>query len=200
MFTVEQAEKELLCAEALTPGKWAAHSRTVAYAARTVAENCGMNGDKAYVFGLLHDIGRRKGSWGVEHVFDGYEYMTALGENEIARICLTHSYPRFEGFDDYLYLLKCTDAQREFLRAYLANTVYDDYDKLIQLCDSIALPNGVCIMEKRLVDVALRHGVHKYAVARWREFFAVKKHFDALVGRNIYSLFPKIAQNSLEDF
>ncbi len=199
MLTVAQAEKELAAAEILTPGLWAPHSRTAAYAARTIAERCGMDGDRAYVLGLLHDIGRRKGSWGVEHVFDGYEYMMSLGEPEIARICLTHSYPRFEGFDDYLNLLKCTDARREFLREYLAGTEYDDYDKLVQLCDGISLPNGVCIMEKRLMDVALRHGVHKYAVVRWREFFAIKKYFDEKCGCNIYSLFPEIAANSLVD-
>ena len=199
MLSVEQAEKELVAAEKLTPGAWASHSRVAAYAARTIAEACGLDGDRAYAFGLLHDIGRRDGSWGAAHVFDGYEYMTALGEDEIARICLTHSYPRFEGFDDYLYLLKCTEEQREFLRGYLAGIEYDDYDKLVQLCDAISLPNGVCIMEKRLMDVALRHGVHKYAVVRWRKFFEIKKYFDEKCGCNIYSLFPEIAKNSTAD-
>lgn len=199
MLNCIQAEKEIAEAEKLTPGLWAPHSRTAAYAARTIAEKCGLDGDRAYIFGLLHDIGRRKGSWGIEHVFDGYEYMMSKGEKEIARICLTHSYPRFEGFDDYLNLLKCTDFQREFLREYLSETPYDEYDKLIQLCDSISLPSGVCIMEKRLVDVALRHGVHKYAVLRWREFIKIKKHFDEKCGCNIYSLFPEVAKNSMEN-
>lgn len=199
MLSAEQADKEIALAESMTAGAWAEHSRTVARAARTIAEKCGMDGEKAYVFGLLHDIGRRKGSWDIRHVFDGYEYMIALGEPSIARICLTHSYPKFDGFDEYLGLLSCSDEQREFLRGYLADIEYDTYDELIQLCDSISLPVGVCIMEKRLVDVALRHGVHKYAVSRWRVFMEIKRKFDGMCGCNIYSLFPETVDNSLKD-
>lgn len=199
MLTVEQAERELEIASAMTSGLWVEHSRTAAHAARVIAERCGMDGNKAYVFGLLHDIGRRKGSWGVEHVFDGYEYMTNIGEPQIARICLTHSYPRFDGLSEYIEMLKCTPKQREFLNSYLANTEYDDYDSLIQLCDNISLPIGVCVMEKRFIDVALRHGVNSYTVARWREYIRIKNYFDEKCGCNIYTLFPDIVKNSFDN-
>ena len=52
-----------------------------------------MDEQRAYLFGLLHDIGRRAGVTGIRHIFDGYDYMTALGQPEVARICLTHSFP-----------------------------------------------------------------------------------------------------------
>lgn len=45
---------------------------------------------------------------------------------------------------------------------------YDDYDRLIQPCDAIPLPTGACIMEKRLIDVALRYGVPDFALGKWR--------------------------------
>ena len=34
---------------------------------------------------------------------------------------------------------------------------YDDYDRLIQMCDSLALPDRFCLLETRFVDVALRY-------------------------------------------
>ncbi len=116
MMTVERAEREMEIAEGMTKGLWAPHSRVTAVNARIIAENCGMDGDKAYILGLLHDIGRRKGSWGVDHIFDGYEYMTGLGEHEIARISMTHSYPEIPNSREYIAAVKCSDERRAFRR------------------------------------------------------------------------------------
>lgn len=199
MMTVERAERELKIAEGMTHGLWAPHSRSAAVNARLIAEKCGMDSDKAYVLGLLHDIGRRDGSWGVEHIFDGYDYMTKLGEHQIARICLTHSYPEISNFDDYIVRLTCSDERKAFLKNYLDGIEYDDYDRLIQLCDAISLPTGACIMEKRLVDVALRHGVREFSVEKWKSFMLIKKRFDEMCGCNIYTLLPNVAENSFEN-
>lgn len=93
--------------------------------------------------------------------------MTALGQPEVARICLTHSFPlpdirAFNGRMD------CTGEQLAFLQDFLSRNPYDDYDRLIQLCDAISLPDGACIVEKRLVDVALRHGVTELSIESGR--------------------------------
>lgn len=196
---IERAERELQSADRLTPGLWVAHSRYTAVNARMIAEQCGLDGDHAYVFGLLHDIGRRKGSWDSAHIFDGYEYMTELGEPRIARICLTHSFPVIADFDSYFERINCTEDRREFLRKYFAGIAYDDYDRLIQLCDAISLPTGACIMEKRLIDVALRHGVNNFTLERWKSFMSLKNRFDELCGCNIYSFLPDVAKNSMEN-
>ncbi|MCD7817813.1 MAG: HDOD domain-containing protein [Lachnospiraceae bacterium] len=59
----------------MNPGPWGAHSRTVAHCARCIAKQTGMDADKAYIVGLLHDIGRRFGKRHLGHVIDGYRYI-----------------------------------------------------------------------------------------------------------------------------
>ena len=153
-----------------------------------------MDSDKAYVMGLLHDIGRRAGVKGIMHIFDGYDYMMGMGQEEIARICLTHSFPG-KNADTYLGKYDCSSEQKDFLQGFLENTEYDDYDILIQLCDAISLPNGACIMEKRLVDVALRYGLPEFTIEKWKAFMNTKKYFDELCGCNVYALLPNVLEN-----
>ena len=66
----ESAIKELKIAEELNPGLWVKHSYNLAKAAEIIAVHCGMHKDKAYVCGLLHDIGRRAGIYQVRHIKD----------------------------------------------------------------------------------------------------------------------------------
>lgn len=192
MLTIEQAKKELQIAVQNNPGPWEQHSLVTADNACRIAEKVpGMDSKKAYLMGLLHDIGRREGITGMRHLIDGYNHMMGLKEPEIARICLTHSFAsqnveHFEGKHD------CTAEQKTFIKDFVENRVYDNYDKLIQLCDAISLPEGACIMEKRFVDVALRHGVREYTTTRWRAYMDLKKYFDSLCGCDIYTLLPKL--------
>ncbi len=195
MLTPLQAEQELALGAAMNPGPWEQHSLSVGRNARLIAAKAGLDPDKAYVMGLLHDIGRRAGVTGILHLFDGYDYMCALGQEEIARICLPHSFPMKDA-DTFFGRYDCTAAQKAFLQDYLNRTAYDDYDVLIQLCDAISLPGGACIMEKRLVDVALRHGLPPFTLDKWRAFMACKAHFDRLCGCSIYSLLPHVMENS----
>lgn len=199
MMTVAQAEKEMELAVKLTPGSWADHSYSSGINARLIAERCGMDADKAYVLGLLHDIGRRGGTWTIEHIFDGYDYMMSKGEEKIAQICMTHSFPAQHLAPSYIETAPVSEAQKRFVREYMPRVVYDDYDRLIQLVDSISLPRGACIMEKRLVDVVLRHGIRESSVERWKKFIEIKKYFDERCGCNIYSFLPNVVENSLEN-
>ena len=196
MLTPSEADKELKIAAQLTPGPWEQHSISVAKNARLIAEKVeGMDFDKAYVMGLMHDIGRRAGIKGILHIFDGYDYMMSMKQEEIARICLTHSFP-IKDVNTFFGKYDCSSEQKEFLAAFLKNSEYDNYDILIQLCDAISLPNGACIMEKRLVDVALRHGLPDFTIDKWKAFMNTKKHFDELCGCNIYTLLPNVLDNS----
>ena len=82
------------------------------------------------------------------------------------------------------------------LPPFLKNKEYNNYDTLIQLCDAISLPNGACIMEKRFVDVALRHGLPDFTMDKWKAYMNIKKYFDTLCNCNIYTLLPNILENS----
>lgn len=180
------------------PGPWEQHSLSVADNAKRIAQKAGLNPETAEVMGLLHDIGRGAGISGIRHIFDGYDLMMSLEEPEIARICLTHSFPS-KDIHTYIGKIDCTQAQLAFLQDFLNSHPYDDYDRLIQLCDAISLPNGACILEKRLIDVALRHGVTEYSIDKWKAFMQVKKRFDQLCGCSIYSLLPNVLENSSVD-
>ena len=87
------AQRELRLPGALTPDPWTTHSENAALAER-VAEACpGLEADKAYVCGLLHNIGRRTGVAVMRHSMDGYDDAMAQGWNEAASVCLTHAFP-----------------------------------------------------------------------------------------------------------
>lgn len=198
MLTINEAEYELKKGAEMNFGPWKMHSISVAKNAQLIAGKAdGMDSDKAYVFGLLHDIGRRAGNKGIMHIFDGYDHMMSIGQPEIARICLTHSFP-INDPDIFFGKYDCTPEQKSFLDRFIEQTTYDDYDKLIQLCDAISLPNGACIMEKRFVDVALRHGLPKFTLTKWKAFMEIKKYFDKKCGCNIYSILPNVMENSYE--
>lgn len=196
MLTIAQAEAELEMALANNPGKWGAHSVCTANNARWIAEKCGtLDPEKAWILGLMHDIGRRAGITGMAHTLDGYEYMMGLGQPEIARVCLTHSFP-VKDIGSFFGKVDVSPDRVRFLERFLNQTEYDDYDRLIQLCDAISLPEGACIMEKRLVDVALRYGFPPGTREKWIAFLQLKKYFDDLCGCSIYELLPNVTENS----
>lgn len=199
MLTIQQANEQLQTAYQKNPGPWVEHSRSVAENARRIAEHTDrIDPDTAYTMGLLHDIGRAAGVSGIRHIFDGYDRMIALGQPTIARICLTHSFPlknihAFQGSFD------CSKQQLAFLQCFLDSCSYDNYDRLIQLCDALSLPSGACILEKRLVDVALRHGINDLSLEKWSAFLQLKQHFDRLCRCNLYTLLPNVLENSSVD-
>jgi len=180
----------------LNPGPWVQHSLNVAYAASLIAAAApGLDGQAAYVLGCLHDIGRRFGVSGMRHVLDGYRFLTRLGYPDAARISLTHSYP----LQDVMAIsgeVDCSPAELSELESLLVRIEYDAYDQLIQLCDALAMASGFVLIEKRLVDVALRYGCSDFSIKKWEAILALKAHFDQRVGGNLYSLLPGIVSTT----
>ena len=135
------------------------------------------------MLGLLHDIGRRFGVSALRHVTDGWRYLSELGYDEAARICLTHSF-QTGTLEDYVGAYDVSPDELSFLRAQLQTLRMDEYDRLIQLCDSIAGAQGVMDMEARMDDVARRYGSypqHKREANR-----ALRRHFEAKTGADLY--------------
>jgi hypothetical protein len=168
----------------------------VAQAAEKIAaRHPALDPSTAYIFGYLHDIGRREGVTDMRHAIDGYVYLSGQGYERAARICLTHSFPIknvYAGASQW----DCSPKELEFVKDYLANIEFTEYDKLIQLCDSLALPTGYCLIEKRLVDVALRYGVNAFTVQKWKAFMEIQKGFEQVIGQSIYSLLPGVVENT----
>lgn len=180
-----KAEELLRDGEACNPGAWADHSRVTAMCAERIAAACGdMDAEKAYVLGLLHDIGRKFGVKHMGHIYDGYHYMMELGYDEAARICLSHSFS-IQRLEDYIGNWDISAEQQEELRGLLAEMVYDDYDRLIQVCDSLA---GVVVMdmEERMADVKRRYG--SYPQDKWDKNLELKAYFEEKMQQDIYKV------------
>lgn len=181
-FLLEEAERS-------NPGPWGDHSRTAAHCAEKIAQACGdMDANKAYILGLLHDIGRKFGVRHLGHVSDGYSYMMSLGYDEVARVCLTHSFNN-HSLSEYIGVFDTTEEELALIQENLAAVRYDVYDKLIQLCDALAGAAGVLDIEKRMEDVKRRYGF--YPQAKWDSNIALKRYFEEKAGDSIYVITEK---------
>ena len=190
----EEAVRELEIAGKMNPGKWVEHSLNVAKAAELIANNCdSLDSERAYIFGLLHDIGRREGVFAVKHIIDGYDFCISKGWNEIARICLTHSFP-VKDFEKDIGKKDITEEQYKFIEKYLNTIEYDDYDKLIILCDALATADGLCILEKRFIDTTRRYGIYPFTIERWDKTYEYKEYFERKIGQSIYKILPNIEE------
>jgi len=182
MISREKAEVLLEEAKKLNPGPWYNHSKVVAKCAESIACQMGVDYEKAYVLGLLHDIGRRFGVTHLAHVYDGYEFLLALGEVECAKIALTHSFA-VQDISTYIGRIDISQEKVETLETVLTNTNYDDYDRLIQLCDAISMAEGVVDIEVRMRDVEKRYG--QYPQAKWDKHIELKVYFEDKIGKKL---------------
>ncbi len=187
--TREKAEELLREAESCNPGAWGNHSRIAAHCAEKIAAASGcMDSEKAYILGLLHDIGRKFGVKHLGHVSDGYSYMLSLGYDEVARVCLTHSF-HDRTTDGYVGRFDTSEAELQLIKQALQETEPDEYDKLIRLCDAMAGAESIMDVEDRMNDVKRRYG--SYHPVKWNENLQLKKHFEELAGRDIYEVVEK---------
>ena len=190
-LTREEAHKLLEEGVALNPGKWGQHSIKVAEIAERLADRLNVDKEKAYIAGLLHDIGRRNGVTGIRHSLDGYNFLLQLGHEDIARYCLTHSY--------FVKDVKClygrfdiSEEEASFVQEYLDSVEYDIYDKLIQLGDGMGLPEGITVMERRIIDVILRYGIKDITKDDLKARFKLQAEIEDMLGYSIYKVFPEV--------
>ena len=187
--TRKKAEELLKEAEKCNPGPWGNHSRVAAYCAEKIAIECNdLDPDKAYILGLLHDIGRKFGTRHMGHVSDGYTYMLSFGYDEAAKICLTHSFNN-QTTDEYIGNFDTTEEELKMIQDALKAVVMDDYDRLIQLCDALAGAECVLNIEERMDDVRRRYG--SFPQEKWDSNLALKKYFEEKMNKDIYVVVKK---------
>lgn len=170
--------------------RWIDHSICVGNSAGKIAKSLGLDIDKAKTLGYIHDIGKGIGEF-KEHVMNGYKYIKELGyDEEYANICLTHSYLNND--------VNCTAGgfpkDIPFRTEFIKEHEYTIYEKIINLCD-LMCTNVNMTLEKRLVDIMLRKGVHENTVYHIKEAQKLKKEFDEMLGFNVYKLFPDVLEN-----
>lgn len=142
---LERAEYELEKAYKSNPTPWAIHSIYAAKAARIIASEYNkkstdkkLDEDNSYIFGLLHDIGRYTGISAERHLIDGYRYCINYGWDKMAQICITHAF-MIQDVNTSIGAFDMSEDDYNFIKNFVANAIYDDYDLLIQLCDCLAL-------------------------------------------------------------
>ncbi len=166
------------------------HSICVGNTAGKIAESLGLDVDKAKTLGYIHDIGKGVGE-PHNHDINGYKYIKELGyDDEYANICLTHSY-----LNNDIY---CTAGgfpeKIPFRVEFIKNHEYTIYEKIINLCD-LMCKQSTLTLEKRLIDLILRKGVHENTIYHIQEAQKLKKEIDEKLGFNVYKLFPNILDN-----
>lgn len=169
---------------------WIYHSICVGNSAGKIAEELGLDIDKAKALGYIHDIGKGVGDFS-SHVMGGYKYMKELGyDDEYANICLTHSY-----LNNDVY---CTAGgipdDIPFRTEFIKNHEYTIYEKIINLCDLMCTKVNLTL-EKRLIDIMVRRGVHENTVYHIKEAQKIKQEIDEMLGHNVYDLFPDVLDN-----
>lgn len=196
LLTREIAEKALEEANTSNPGPWSGHSRYVALACQNIARKCpDMDENEAYIYGILHDIGRYAGVTSEKHLIDGYRYCMERGWEKAAQICISHAF-MVKDISSSIGIFDMPTEDKVFMADFVKNAVYDDYDYLVQLCDALALPTGFCLLEKRFVDVAIRYGMHPSTIERWKAVLDIKERFEKKMGCSIYDCLPNVIENS----
>ena len=176
---------------------WIEHQICVGNTAGKIAKSLGLGEDKEKALGYIHDIGKRYGikeRGALVHGYKGYEYLKELGyDEEYAGICILHSYLN----NDIKCLADITDKngfEYEIQKNYVENHKYTDEEKIINLCD-LMCTNKVLTMEKRLIELLVRHGVFENTQYHIKEALKLKQYFDNKLGYNLYNLFPEIKEN-----
>lgn len=150
----------------------------------------GLNPDKAYIMGLLHDYGQAA-EVGDKHYFHGligYQQLLAMGYDEAARAALVHSFFENEEITPESYhsydrqsIIKCAEILR--LRPF------DDYDRLVHLADLTATGSKATTIERRFEYLAVQYKINEKMIAqKFLMACQLKAYFDKLCKRNIYDV------------
>ena len=165
------------------------HTNGVGNSAYKIAGCCGLNQEKAYVLGLLHDYGEFKEQKDRRqfHGTAGYDEMMQLGFDEVAKTCLSHSF--FDGCvtpENYpSYPPECIQRAAQIL----ANQPYDDYDRLIQLSDLMVKADKITTIDERLDFVATKYHVPAEKILFKKEkAYELKSYFDNLCKEDVYCI------------
>ncbi|MBE6445515.1 MAG: HD domain-containing protein [Alphaproteobacteria bacterium] len=164
------------------------HYKNVAFCAQKIAKKCGMDYQKAYILGLLHDYGEyiEDTVEGTFHGTAGYDEMLKMGYDDVARICLTHSF--WEDIYDPEYF---TYHSSEIIRAkeIISDLVCDDYDKLIQLSDLMSCGDKIVNVGYRIDWIAKKYKLDtSKSVLRKEKAIKLKQYFDKKCKQDVYKI------------
>lgn len=165
------------------------HSLVVGTIAEKIANTIGLNGEKSYIFGLLHDVGRFKPER--FHGLAGYEIAMENNNPELAQICLTHSFvhdkvEKFH-FPNNEFMESDIKKTKELFKSFKI----DDYDYLIRLCDFMSIGDTLnsSTIEDRLIDIITRYPMSQTDFDKLsKRINDLKKYFEKKYNFDLYKL------------
>ena len=166
------------------------HSLVVGAIAEKIAEKSGLDVEKSYIFGLLHDIGRFKPER--FHGIVGYEIAMDNNNPELARICLTHVFLSDKKIREGEFPnndFKKDDIEKT--KNILSKIEYNDYDLLIRLCDFMSIGDTIysSTIDDRILDLKKRYNIAENDCEKLRsELYKIKDYFDEKIGGDLYEL------------
>lgn len=177
----------------LPKGISAKHYQNVAYVASKIAEQTEMDIEKAYVLGLLHDYGEyiEDTISGTFHGTAGYDEMLKLGFDEVAKVCLSHSFfdSSFSPEDFPAYEAK----EIERASAILKEKEFDEYDKLIHLADLMSPCGEIDTIENRILKLSEKYHIPSEKTQQMlKQGLELKNLFDNKCKKDIYTLFDLV--------
>lgn len=168
------------------------HSKTVANAAKIIASNTTkLDANKAYVFGIMHDIGKfyltqdKK----YKHPRMGYDLLKDRYP-EIAVICLTHPFPDFTSYEHILHYSHDDEDEAQKVFGLLSHIEKNIYIELIQFCDKISRVSDYITWEEKLdwylktYDLDPDELVNQYSTHLLR----IKQKLDNMTHTDVYKL------------
>lgn len=172
--------------------KTLSHSKTVAAAAKLIAQHTSkLDPERAYTYGLMHDIGKfyLSPEESYKHPRVGYELLIEAYP-DIANICITHPFPNFESYDHILKYHHGDEKEARRVFGILQTAIRDDYVDLIQLCDKLSRLCDYISWEEKLAwyvknyDLPSDEIVSQYGSQLTR----IKQKFDEMVNGDIYQI------------
>ncbi|WMJ87498.1 HD domain-containing protein [Anaerocolumna sp. MB42-C2] len=189
------AENKLIMGQPYNYG----HIQNAANIAYKIAKLCGMDGNKAYVYALLHDIGRfeicdSKGELDFSdkhrHPIVGYKILISLGLTDEANICITHAF--LGKINKYRELY---EEEENLIVDKILSQPFDDYDLLIQLADEMSVVAGYSALETRFARKIMEDGFREEYLEELNQLCKIKDYFDNKMNGNVYELVLNIPNN-----
>lgn len=154
----------------INTSSWITHSLNVGITASVLATGLqNVEPKKAFVLGILHDIGR-KFKTDMQHTIFGYEYLVNKGYTSEAKVCLTHSHihgercannePAVPGWSCENGVSTWDESvETDDLTKFLKTTTYNSYDSILNIADLMATDSAILPVYDRIQEIKSRRKI-----------------------------------------
>lgn len=170
------------------------HEIAVGACASILASACGLDVMKAGIMGYCHDIGKMISDEKRDKTFhglSGYEYFKSVGEDELAQICLTHTFPNIDfKSEEYLnYGIENMEKAKDILKKLNIN----DYDRIVQLSDLLVHFDGRTVLYENMKDrmsyIEKEYNVKHHDIRiKYKNAIKLKRYLENKYNCNVYKL------------